>query len=79
MPAVCSPEHLQKAARLRALLASYAASEDLIRIGAYQKGGDPLLDQAIAALPAVNAFLQQNKNDKSPIEQSLKALLALPG
>jgi flagellum-specific ATP synthase len=79
MPAVCGPEHLQKAARLRSLLASYAASEDLIRIGAYQKGGDPLLDQALAALPAVNAFLQQNKSDKSPIRLTLKSLLALPG
>jgi flagellum-specific ATP synthase len=79
MPAVCGPEHLKKAARLRSLIASYASSEDLLRIGAYQKGGDPLLDQAIAAQAAINAFLQQNKNDKSPIEQTLPALLALPG
>jgi flagellum-specific ATP synthase len=79
MPAVCRPEHLQKAVRLRSLLSSYGASEDLIRIGAYQKGGDPLLDQAIAALPAVNAFLQHNKSDKSPIEQTLQSLLGLPG
>ena len=37
MPAVCASEHLAKAQRLRSLLASYAASEDLVRVGAYQK------------------------------------------
>ena len=79
MPAVCTPEQLQKASRLRSLLASYAASEDVIRIGAYKKGNDPLLDQALAAIPGLHAFLQQNKHDKSPFEQTIKTLLALPG
>ena len=53
MPAVCSPEHLEKARRLRKLLAAYTASEDLIRVGAYQKGLDPVLDQAIEVIPAL--------------------------
>ena len=79
MPAVCSPEHLQKARNLRSLLASYSASEDLIRVGAYQKGGDLMLDKALVALPAINAFLQQKKEDRAPIEQSIKSLLSLPG
>lgn len=79
MPAVCAPEQIQKAARLRSLLASYLASEDLIRIGAYKKGGDPTLDQALAVIPALQSFLQQNKSEKSPLEQSVKSLLALPG
>ena len=79
MPAVCTKEHLAKAQRLRALLASYAASEDLIRVGAYQKGSDPTLDKAIAALPAIRSFLQQGREDKSIIEQTVKSLLALQG
>jgi flagellum-specific ATP synthase len=78
MPAVCSPEHLTKARLLRSLVASYAASEDLIRVGAYQKGSDPVLDQAVAAVPHIDSFLQQRKDDKSPIDQSIKSLLALP-
>jgi flagellum-specific ATP synthase len=78
MPAVCKPEHLAKAAKLRSLLASYTASEDLIRIGAYQKGADPLLDQALAALPSLQNFLQQTKSDQSPIEQTIPSLLNLP-
>jgi flagellum-specific ATP synthase len=79
MPAVCSAEHLEKARRLRQLLAAHSASEDLIRVGAYQKGADVLLDRAIAALPAINSFLQQRKTDSAPFQQTLQALQALPG
>jgi flagellum-specific ATP synthase len=79
MPEVTSPEHLAKARRLRQLLSSYMASEDLIRIGAYQKGADRLLDEALVVLPAVNAFLQQNRKEHAPLEQNIQALLALRG
>jgi len=79
MTAVSSPEHVEKARRIRQLLAAYNASEDLIRVGAYQKGADPLLDKAIAALPLINNFLQQKKNDAAPFELTLQSLQALPG
>ena len=49
MPAVCSAPHLQKAHELRRLLAAYTASEDLIRIGAYQEGSDPTTRQGSGA------------------------------
>jgi flagellum-specific ATP synthase len=78
MTAVCEPEHIEKARRLRHLLAAYAASEDLVRIGAYQKGGDATLDQALAALPAIMRFLQQGKSERAPLEETLAALRALP-
>jgi flagellum-specific ATP synthase len=78
MPAVCSAEHLEKARRLRQLLAAYSASEDLIRVGAYQKGADALLDRGIAALPAIQAFLQKRKTETAPFDQTLRALQALP-
>ena len=42
---------------LRRLLAAYTASEDLIRIGAYQKGSDPTLDKALALIPELHRFL----------------------
>ncbi|MGH9453308.1 MAG: FliI/YscN family ATPase [Terriglobia bacterium] len=77
--AVCSKEHLDKARRLRKLLASYATSEDLIRVGAYQKGLDPILDQAVASLPAINAFLQQTSAEAAPFEKHVADLQALPG
>ncbi len=79
MPAVCTQEHLEKARRLRRLLAAYSASEDLIRVGAYQKGLDPVLDQAIEVVPALHAFLQQRANEAAPMTNTLAALQALPG
>ena len=79
MPAVCSPEHLDKARRVRKLMAAYTASEDLIRVGAYQKGLDPVLDQAIEVIPAYTKFLQQRGDEKAPLNSTLAALQALPG
>ena len=52
-----------KSKALRVLLASYARSEDLIRIGAYQKGSDPRTDEAIALYPRLSAFLQQETDE----------------
>ena len=78
MPAVCSPEHLQKAHDLRRLLAAYTASEDLIRIGAYQKGSDPTLDKALALIPELHRFLMQKPGDKISFSDGVAKLLALP-
>ena len=77
MPAVCSREQVDKAQRLRSLLASYADAEDLIRVGAYQKGSDPELDQAIAALPAIKKFLQQRADENTSLDETMTALQAL--
>ncbi len=79
MSSVAAKEHLTKARSLRKLLAAYASAEDLIRVGAYQKGLDPVLDQAVVSLPSINSFLQQGAEDKTSFEQSRAALLALAG
>lgn len=78
MPNVSSQEHLQKAGVVRMLLAAYTRSEDLVRIGAYQKGTDPTLDKALAALPHFEKFLQQGPDESAPLEANLKQLLGLP-
>ena len=77
MPAVCSGQHLDKASELRKLLSAYRASEDLVRIGAYQKGNDPTLDAALALLPSLNTFLQQKPEEAISLEQAQAQLLAL--
>jgi flagellum-specific ATP synthase len=79
MPRVVSPEHLAKASALRRSMAAYARSEDLIRIGAYQKNSDPILDSAVENLPALNGFLQQNPNILSRHAEIVQQLMALPG
>ena len=78
MRAVAAPEHLQRAAALRALLATYRASEDLVRIGAYQKGGDLELDRALAVLPLLNSFLRQTPTEAPSLPESVAQLLAIP-
>ena len=60
------------------LLAAYTASEDLIRIGAYQKGSDPTLDKALAMIPDLNRFLMQKPGDSVSFSDSIAKLLALP-
>jgi flagellum-specific ATP synthase len=79
MPNVASEKHVAKANSLRRLMAAYARSEDLIRIGAYQKGSDPILDNAIQNLPALNEFLQQKPDVLCKHEDIIKLLMALPG
>lgn len=79
LTSVCTPEHLNKIQRMRQLMAAYAASEDLVRVGAYQKGTDPALDRALEVLPRLNAFLQQKKSDRCSLEEARTQLLALPG
>ncbi len=78
MPAITSPQHLAKASALRQLLASYTRSEDLLRIGAYQKGSDPTLDRAVEILPQLQAFLHQRAGEVCPQAQTHERLLALP-
>ncbi len=77
MPMVGSSVHLVKANALRRLLASYSASADLIRIGAYQKGSDPLLDKAMVVVPELNRFLEQEPNEAVGLEDTVKKLLAI--
>lgn len=78
LDAVCTPEHLVKIQRLRQLMAAYAASEDLIRVGAYQRGADPTLDKALEVMPAINRFLWQKKKELCTFEEARAQLLAIP-
>jgi flagellum-specific ATP synthase len=77
MPAVCAPEHLAKAQRLRRMLADYTHSEDLIRIGAYQKGSDPDLDRAMQVIPNLRAFARQAPLETPQLERTIAALLTM--
>ncbi len=79
MPAVSSATHQQKAQTLRRLLAAYSASEDLVRIGAYQKGSDSTLDKALTLVPELDQFLMQKPGEAAPLPETVTKLLALPG
>jgi flagellum-specific ATP synthase len=79
MSSMASKDHLAKASALRLAMAAYARSEDLIRIGAYQNGTDPILDNAVKILPALNTFLQQRPDALNKYGDVVAQLMALPG
>lgn len=71
MPEITNNEHQAVAGKLRDLLASYHKVEDLINIGAYQKGSNPQVDAAIKHYPDLINFLKQDANEYVPLEQSI--------
>jgi flagellum-specific ATP synthase len=62
---------------VRRLMAAFKEKEDLIAIGAYQAGADPLTDAAIAARHPIEGFLRQRVDDFSSAEDADRALLEL--
>ncbi len=62
---------------LMRLEAAYREKEDLILVGAYQKGSDPLVDASLRSRESVLSFLQQRPDERTPFEQSRQALLAV--
>jgi flagellum-specific ATP synthase len=77
MPAVVDSEHRQRAALIRRLLAAYAHSEDLVRIGAYKPGSDEDLDRALQARPILREFLVQESNECATFSGNSDAFSAL--
>ena len=75
-----SGSQTQKAvAALRRSMALYAESEDMITVGAYQKGSNADLDAAVELHPAIERFLMQEEAEKTSIEQTLTDLGSLAG
>ncbi|WP_448213097.1 flagellar protein export ATPase FliI [Colwellia sp. MEBiC06753] len=74
MPMVTSDEHQQLARSLKQVYSLYQQNKDLIAIGAYTKGSDPRIDQAINVLPVIQFYLQQQMKEVIPYDQSLTQL-----
>lgn len=77
MPAVIVPEHKEAASALRRMLAIYARSEDLVRIGAYKPGADPELDRALRSRQALRSYLEQDAKEVVSLSSSVAQLTAL--
>lgn len=77
MTSLASPEQLQSLRRFKQLFSRYQRSRDLIAVGAYAPGSDAQLDQAIAAYPALEAYLHQDINEAAPLADSLAHLIHL--
>jgi flagellum-specific ATP synthase len=73
-----TPKSHQAAARkFRSLMASYEANRDLVLMGAYRSGADPVLDRAIAKHPALVDFLCQEVGEQVPLAESAAMLEAV--
>ena len=79
MPQVVSEAHMQQARVLKQVYSMYQQNKDMITLGAYQKGTDPMLDQAINMIPRVNQFLQQGMKDVISYDDGLQGLAQLLG
>jgi flagellum-specific ATP synthase len=77
MTAVANDSHRQQAALVRKLMATYARSEDLVKIGAYKPGADAELDRALRSRDRIRAFLVQDAKEQVRLADSLKRLAAL--
>jgi len=74
MPGCQKPFEREIAAKARKSLAAYANMEELIRIGAYRLGADPEVDRAIRLNPDLEAFLSQDKDDFSSLDDAFARL-----
>jgi type III secretion protein N (ATPase) len=74
MDAIVAPAHRDAARRLRALVATFEAKRELVTLGAYTKGSDRELDEAITHMPRVEAFLRQDAGDRSSLDATVAAL-----
>ena len=77
MTNVVDDEQKQAAGKIRNLMASYARNEDLINIGAYVKGTDPITDKAIMLHDRINAYLTQSTNESADFEITRNELIKL--
>ncbi len=72
-----APEHFEVVRQFKQLFARYQRSRDLIAVGAYQPGSDPLLDRAVEMYPKLEGFLQQRIDEHVPWEGALEQLATL--
>ena len=76
MPAVASAQHRELANELRAMLAHYEENRELVQVGAYRQGADPLLDSALSKIATLEQLLYQGGERRSA-EQTLLAMREL--
>ncbi len=74
-----TPDHFEQIRHFKQLFSRYQRSRDLISVGAYAAGSDPLLDQAIRLYPAFEGFLQQALSERADFDSSVDRLYALFG
>lgn len=79
LPAAFTEHQNAIARRARQLISAYENMAELIRLGAYRKGSDPDVDEAIRLYPRIEEFLTQRKDDHSTIDEGFAMLAEIIG
>lgn len=74
MTDLISPHRFQQVRRFKQMLSSWQRNRDLVSVGAYVKGSDPLLDQTIALYPQMEAFLHQSIEERCTLNEAREQL-----
>lgn len=77
MAQIIEPEHGKSARRLKEFVARFAKVRDLLPLGGYVPGADPMTDLAVQRYPQIEAFLQQAADESSTLAQGVEQLSAL--
>jgi flagellum-specific ATP synthase len=78
-PAVTTVEQRAAATEMRRLLAAYREAKDLIEIGAYVAGTNPLVDRAVQLREAMDGFLRQDVHETTPASDAWQWLERIVG
>lgn len=74
---VINDEHKFASLEIQEMLATYRSADDLISVGAYQKGSNPKTDKAISHIDSINDYLKQNVNENINFNDSIERLINL--
>ncbi|MGQ5737458.1 flagellar protein export ATPase FliI [Serratia sarumanii] len=77
MTSLIDEEHYRRVRTFKQMLASYQRNRDLISVGAYAAGSDPLLDKAMTLYPQMEAYLQQGIFERSGYDEACQQLQQL--
>ncbi len=77
MPYLSSKEQLTAVGKIRELMSTYQQAEDLINIGAYNRGANPKIDLAIRMQDKINAYLCQGVKDRVDRQAAVDDLLGI--
>jgi len=79
MTDVIDAEHLAAAREIQRMVAIYNDIEELVNLGAYQRGANAEYDLVIAVMPLIRAFLAQRRDESFSADQTRQTLLGLRG
>ena len=76
-PELTTKEHQEAAGFMRNMMATYNNAEDLIAVGAYEKGSDQRIDRAVLLKQVIDSFLQQGIFETTSFEETIKLLTVI--